>query len=322
MSTTAPEVLGVFVGDCQWTEKPPAARAAEADWLAVQEGYARQVNNLCLEHRAPLFIAGDLFDKWDSSHNLVNHVIRWLRNFVHGVYAIPGNHDLPGHAYRDVHRSAYWTLVEAGVVNHLTPGGSHGVGRLTVWPFPYGFEVTPPNRDAEGLTLHVALIHSYVWVKGCGHERAAESQKWGAWAPKLVGYDAAFFGDNHKGFLVKPQQGAPWVCNCGTLMRRHSDEKDYNPRVGLLLADGGVRLHLLDTEDDKFSDAAPAVASVEDALKIDLGDFADRLNALHAEKVDFARVVTHELDKAGIAGDLKTLILKAVGVQNADRRGG
>ena len=46
---------------------------------------------------------------------LISFAIRELPS----CYAIPGQHDLPNHSYTDIQRSAYWVLVEAGIIKKI-----------------------------------------------------------------------------------------------------------------------------------------------------------------------------------------------------------
>jgi hypothetical protein len=90
------------------------------------------------------------------------------------------------------------------------------------------------------------VFHSYIWKQGCSYEGATLDSRTAAWAARLAGYDAAFFGDNHKGFHHHQ------IINCGTLMRRRSDEIKYRPAIGLLYADGRVGRYELDCTEDKI----------------------------------------------------------------------
>ncbi len=304
-------MIALFSGDWHLWDKPPIARDVEADWIAVQAGYLRQVKALQQRHNmAPLFVAGDLFDRWHASCHLANLVIEMLDGMQ--VFAIPGNHDLPHHNYRDIQRSAYWTLNEAGAIKNLTPGGTHSVGQVTVSPFPHGFAVTPPNSAGNGLTIQVALIHDYLWVEGKGHPGAAEGKRAAAWARRLKGYDVAVFGDNHKGPFLVANPGHCTLYNCGTLIRRHSDEKDNKPGIGLLHSDGSVSRHLLDTKADRFRAIEEEVARAEEALAMDLSEFIAELNVADGERVDFARTVVKWCKGNDVPDMVRTVLLRII----------
>lgn len=305
-------VAGIFIADCQWHHRPPAVRSCEKDWMAVQERCIIQLRELQLTHNmAPIFIAGDLFDRWEAPPVLISSLIRWLYGMV--IFSIPGNHDLPNHNYKELYRGAYWVLVEAGAIHHLIPGGTHTVGNLVIHPFPYSFEVVPPNK-ATDLCLHVALIHDYFWVEGRGHKDAPAEKRLGKWYKKLRGYDAVFAGDNHIPWWVKSSgEEMPTVVSCGTFMRRHSDEIDLAPSAWLLHTDGSVVRHKLDTSADVFLDLDKKITELEDSLAIDLAEFAEELTSLHNEKLDFSRCVLNWVKRDGVPDTVKTIILRCLG---------
>jgi hypothetical protein len=305
-----PTVEAICCADLQLADKPPIMRSGEADWLKVQGSYLEQLAAAQAKHKAPILLAGDLFDNWRASPLLLSHCIRWFRTL--DVYAIPGNHDLPEHNYTQLERSGYWTLVEAGAIKHLTPGCTHGVGRLTVYSFPSGFPVLAPNRTNTDLSLHVALIHAYIWIKDHGHEKAPDEARWAPWQEKLRGYDAAVFGDNHKGFTVKLDGKVP-ILNCGTFMRRHADEKDYRPSLGLLWSNGRFTREPLDCSADSFLEVEGLEKALERTLQMDFDGLAAELSLLHAEKRNYASIVRHVLEKERVDPETKSIVLRALG---------
>ena len=310
-------VIAIVSGDWHLSESPPVVRSVEPDWLAVQAGYLKQLKTLQQDLRGvPILVAGDLFDRWNSLAHLINHALSWLKGMK--VYAIPGNHDLPNHNHDQLRRSAYWTLVEAGVIIDMQPSLSYNAGLFTCWPFPHGFKVTPPNRGSD-VAIHVALIHDYIWTKDTGHAEAPEDKRLGAWLRRLQGYDVAVFGDNHKSILkVSREKLAPYhpitVFNCGSLMRRTTDERDYKPCVGLLHADGTIKRHHLDTSKDRFIDLDDSVTKqLEKGLEIDLAGLTEELSRLHMEKLDFAKLVLRLCEKHKVPAEVRTVILRCLG---------
>lgn len=259
-------------------------------------------------HRAPIFIAGDLFQNYSNSPWLVNNVLVWLEGL--DIYAIPGNHDLPHHSIANIQRSSYWTLVEAGAIKNLTVGGCQEIGNVRIWPFPSGVEVIKPS-PCNDLCLNVALIHDFIWTEKTGRKDAPEEKRFGKYLPKLKGYHAAFFGDNHQHFVLRPE-GKCIVFNCGTLLRRHSNERELKPVAGLLHENGEVSKHFLSTTLDKFVEGAELSSEFESIFEIDLSEYAESLSYLSQEKYVFASVVRWFLQNNEVPKRMKEILLRAI----------
>jgi hypothetical protein len=150
------------------------------------------------------------------------------------MFAVPGQHDLPFHNKDLITRSAFQTLVLAGVIGVLPRHGVEIRG-IKVHGFGWGDDLTPaPKNDGfEGLRL--AVVHKYIWTGDYGFPGASEDSNLRHLERQLKGYSAAVFGDNHKGFQIGQ------ILNAGTLFRRKSDEIEYTPSVGMLYGDGTIR---------------------------------------------------------------------------------
>jgi hypothetical protein len=258
--------LALAIADLHISLDPPRARAeTQEEWLALQAGYFRQVDFLArslggsLGGRSslPVLCAGDIFDRWDSPAELINWA---LENLPHHLYAVPGQHDLPHHNYREVHRSAYWTLVQANKVRCLdsleTPPPAD---KVRVYGFAWGVEpeALPPEVSDNGL-FHIAVCHRYVWRGRARFPKASAIDHIDHLRDRLEGFRVAIFGDNHHGFnceLPGRSTGIE-VYNCGTFLRRKVDEISLRPSVGIIYSDGTVKRHFLDTSLDRFRDAS------------------------------------------------------------------
>lgn len=196
-----PRPVAVLSSDWHFSDRPPLIRSAEPDWQAAMARPMSQVRELCHKHDVPLLHAGDLFDRWNPSPALIAFAMRELPL---SVYAVPGQHDLRHHRLDSLQDTAFGVLVEAGRISYPKdnsvgiPGWASG---LTLYGFPWGTEVVPcPERHQLDTSLHVAVIHSYIWIKGYSYTGADEGSHLRSWAGKLKGYDVAVFGDNHMHF--------------------------------------------------------------------------------------------------------------------------
>ena len=314
VSEVRTDVSGLFIADCHWGLKAPRHRK-ETDWLGVQKEYILQLRYIYQKYPStierggpPIFICGDLFDNWNSSAELINFLIQELEGME--IYAINGNHDTPNHSNLYLPNSAYWTLVEAKTIKHLTPGTYFDVNYMAVRPFPYGFDIKPPDK-ASSLCLKVALVHDYIWIKGHGHKDAPESKRYNNILEKLKGYDVAFFGDNHSPWMVQKDNDCS-IVNCGTFMRRHKNEVDHKPCVHVLHANGIVTREYLDTSKDQFQDPDSKAEEVSQNLKVDLTEFRQELSTLNPKEIGFAKQVILWLEKNNISPEVATIMMDAL----------
>lgn len=298
------KVRAILVSDVHLQARPPIARSTEPDWFAAMQRPLDQIATLAKGHKCPVLYAGDIFDKWNVGPEVINFALRHLPK----GYAVPGQHDLPNHNYAEMGRSAYGTLVEAGHLINVE-GRVRVPHGLAVTGFPWGCAPAPLDVGAWGppAEFEIALIHRFVWIKGCGYPGADEAAYLSTKA--LQGYTVAAYGDNHKGFIVKPKHdGDPWVINCGGLMRRKTDERDYQPGMGLLMDDGQVRRWDLDTTADKFIALTAAEEAV--AQTLDMTEFVEGLKGLGADgALDFWGAMRRFMDTNGTRQPVRDFIL-------------
>ncbi len=306
MSTVRKEVVAVCCSDLHLTLRPPLARAKEKDWLEAQARPLLQLDDLARKHDVPILCAGDIFDRWNSSAELIN----WALDHLRPMYAIPGQHDLPTHNYELIHKSAYATLAKArnsqrGIYD-LIPGEMHGIQDLNVQAFPWGCPLTHPKSPRKD-RLNVALVHQYVWVVGKTYPGAPKDATVSAQGKALKGWDVVIYGDNHKGFLTT--KGKTTVFNCGTLQRRKSDEIGYRPQVGLLYSDGSIKAHELDVSADIIEETSDVLEPKED---MELEEFLEELTKLQDSKLDFEEAMKRLLRETKPKALVRELILEAM----------
>lgn len=277
--------IAIVLGDLHLSHTPPIARSAHAGaWYEYQAQYLSQIHDLMTNLDVSIVVCtGDIFDVSDPPAELINFAIRHL---PHGMYSVPGNHEIPNHNLDDLHKSAYYTLISCGTIKPLNEDFRirqvelRDQRYLNIYGFGYGEELM--NRDAirrkcdeeDPLEDDVNLLvaHKYVWHRKIQHAISPEGGNLNNLP--LAGYDAAVFGDNHHGFLTKVQTDRRYkpcnVMNCGTFMRRTIAERDYLPRVGVLYNTGKIAAHHLDCSKDKF--ITDATGRVGKALRLGRDD--------------------------------------------------
>jgi DNA repair exonuclease SbcCD nuclease subunit len=239
----------------------------------------KELSDLSYFHKCPVLHSGDLFDKWNAPAELINFAL----GFLPDMWSIPGQHDLPFHRYGDIRKSAYWTLCQAGKISNLDPGQTYQMGndfRLTGFPWGYPLKESKKVNDS----LDIALVHEYIWTKDKGYPTAPQESKISK--AKTKGYDIVSYGDNHKSFDIEGQEGIIW--NNGGFMKRHRDEVDHKPRVGLVHTDGTVTSHYLNTDDECYMKMQAADTFTEGKIT-DMTGFFDTLEGLGDSELDFEK---------------------------------
>ncbi len=301
-------VVAILTSDIHLSMNPPIARAEEPNWFRAMGRSIKELHRLAEDLHAPILCAGDIFDKWQSPPEVIN----WAIEHMPIMYAIAGNHDLPHHRPELVHRSAYGTLVRAGKIIEIDEK-KRSIGNLEVYGRVLGEDV--PAIEGHGDMLRVLLTHEYMWVEGAGHVGASEDQKVTTdWSKKFADFDVVVVGDNHHGFQRKINDGNCTIFNCGALMRRRSNEADYEPRVGLLHASGKVTSHPLDTSRDVLTRTVTEEQEREDDEDDEVASsFVEELQKLEASRFSFREAIMRAMDKQKVDNKVRKIILVAMG---------
>ena len=318
--TMKPKVIAILCADIHLSHKPPIWRSNEPDWYAAMQRPLDEISNLRLKHQCSILCAGDIFDKWNSCPELINFAIKKLPS---RLYCVAGQHDLPNHNLKEIEKSAFFTLSYTGHMRLLVDG-------YDMYPNYMLYEVKSNKVDVRGCSygesllghapnkrnLKVAIVHDYVWYGKAKYPNAPkekEIQRMGNHHKfindKYYGYDVIVYGDNHLGFTHKI--GKTTIFNCGTLMRRKSDEVDYKPQVGLLYSDGSVKPHYLDISKDKHLTADEA-KDAEALEEVDMVMFAEELRKLGSSALDFSESMKQFWTKNKTPQKVKDIILKAM----------
>jgi len=294
-----PSVIAVLCSDIHLSQRAPVARVDEDTWFGTMAAHLAGLREIAAEYDVPVIFAGDLFDKWKSSPELINFAMEHLPS---DFYAIPGQHDLPNHSWEDRERSAYWVLVKAGRIKHIEKEIING---FRVIGFPWGSKIEPP----QGRGPFLAVVHDYIWTEGYGFTGAPTDKKVTAFDTQLDGYDAAVFGDNHIPFSCETSTGCQ-VMNTGGFMRRTARDTLWNPGVGLLMSDGTVVRRALEhaTGDvitrDHITPETPTPSGLE--------EFVFYLSGMQQDSLDFRLAVKTYLETNTVSATARNILIEAM----------
>lgn len=293
-------VKAIFVSDIHLSEKAPQLRKDEPNWYDAMARGLRQLRALKRKYKCPVICAGDIFDHWNCSPELINFALEELPD----MYAVPGQHDLPYHDYNQIERSAYWTLVTAGKIVNIAPTTTTScqktrAGDIVLTGFPFGFDVIPNNKRHKNY-IEIAVIHKYCWLEGHNYQGADDSNHVKSY--KLEGYDYAVFGDNHNGFINGN------VINCGGFFRRTLADLERRPFICVLLKSGKLSRYYIDCSGDVYSkdtNAEKEVIQFDDLVK-DLLDLSD------SKALDIRSLVTRYCEKHAVRKSVRKAITNAM----------
>lgn len=247
--------IAILCSDLHLRETTPRARA-ESNWYEVMDAHLTFLWKVRKNYDVPIICAGDVFDKWNPSAELVNFAIARLPN----MFAVPGQHDLRYHSYDERHRGAYGALCKAGKIVDL-PANSyypHPIGGgyyLRLWAMPWGkYELPDPSHHKNSKDIHLGVLHQYRWSNANNkHAMAEDSSKLESLFP---GLDALLIGDNHIPWEL------PRILNHGGFIPQNSDQKEYVPHYGILYDDGHIERHPYDVPAPQWVEEwSPSVAS-------------------------------------------------------------
>lgn len=274
----------------------------DTDWYASQAKPWEEVKRLASIHNVPILVAGDLFDKWNPPPELINFAIRTIPKII----AVPGQHDLPYHRYEDIKRSAYWTLVECGIVRDLKPGKMEPVSdHFAVMGFPWGAELKPWVMGQPIQGFNIALVHANCWRKDCTYPGAEKEAYYKERRKQLAGYRVAVIGDNHRDFLV--DDGKTAIANCGGFMRRHTSDVSHAPGCYLIWSTGEVTRHYFDLKGDNLL-VREAVAEEIARTVGGFDEFLEMVRSLGNSTVDYLEALQRWQIQNGVDEQVVDLI--------------
>lgn len=309
MRSSNKKIIAIFVADIHLQLNAPVWRSNEPDWFAAMKRPLDEIKDIQKKYNCPVICAGDVFDRWNSPPELINFAIENLPF----LYSIPGQHDLPLHSYDDIKKSAYWTLVKAGRLLNLPHNEVLNMdGNITLHGFPFGSKITPPNEKYRR-RINIAITHQYVWMEGHSYKTAPIENEINTKTYKqFANYDISVFGDNHCGFMgeVFDDKLKKVFFNCGSLMRRHSDQIDYRPQIGLLYEDGFIMPHYLDISKDKYIELEGEIKL--GTISISIKSFIDELEKLCSTDLDFHETMKQCITKSKISKAVENIILRAM----------
>ena len=291
------KILAILTSDWHLSLKPPIARSIESDWLETQAKSLKAIKELQTKYNVPVIIAGDITHHWDEKAELVNWIIK---NAGKNWWAIRGQHDTPYHQSRDIHKSVYQTLIHSKVLNPiLSP--SRPIKFMADF-YGFGWE-EPFIRPHYTERLNVAIVHRYVWIKNKSFPGAPNKNLAHTLMSELKDYQVIVTGDNHLPFDVKTDKQI--LFNCGSLIPRNIDQKEYIPSVGLLQEDGDIKREYLNIPGKWLNSKR-----IKTESKKDLSGLLRELKKIDVKAMNFTDILEQRIKGSKISKDARKTLLE------------
>lgn len=199
----------IFTADWHLRDSTPVCR--KDDYYETQFKKVAFIVQLSNTYQCPILIAGDIFDTWKPSIELITRTYRELAS-AYKVIAVYGNHDLPMHSLSLHEKCGLYMLSLTGVVE-IAEGGHWG---------------TEPSY-IEVCGFNIAPLHKMTYIEkpypGSTDVKAHILLK------RYKHIDCLVTGDNHQPFVLR--QDDRLLVNPGSLTRMDADQINHRPRVYL-----------------------------------------------------------------------------------------
>lgn len=230
----------IITADWHTRGERPRCRTDE-DWLGAQRKDVAFCVDMAIAHNAILVIVGDLFHTPRTATEVVNMIIAELQRLPKDqLFILPGNHDLPYHAYHHLSQSSIGTLLQYFNELKSVPGKfpkCKGVDDTFFenWPETQAFgiwDAYPFGLDEPGKAL-LRFVHRLVFpdndarpIEECGQTAEDMTKEYP---------DNKFIicGDYHHAFLKEFPETFQTVINPGCLNIQAADMIDYQPQIVL-----------------------------------------------------------------------------------------
>jgi len=212
------QASGILTSDWHLREDQPICRTD--DFQAAMWRKIDFISELQKKHDCPVLNAGDLFNHWKPSPELLTKASEHMPNDFWSIY---GQHDLPQHSLDLAYKSGLYNLWKNGKLKLLDECSWGQIPKNGSMIFPRILDL-----DKHMLVWHIYNYQGKTWP-GNTSPKAAKLLR------KYPQYDLILTGDNHQSF-VEEHEGRLLV-NPGSLMRSTADQVDHKPCVYLWYAD-------------------------------------------------------------------------------------
>jgi len=212
----------IVTGDSHIRADVPTCRVQEQEeWIDTQMNCLQSLVEKANEKKIPILHTGDLFHTSQVQDWLKNKVLDVLSNAQHGVWMIPGNHDLPWHNTKFRQQCSY-SIVARFLLGDAWDLLGEGV---SVQAYDFGTEPEQEIAPYDIVMTHQLVFpdeKSRVVISGKAMGKIPDDFKEQFPNSKII-----LLGDYHRNFQVF--NGKQTIINPGCMTRQAADFKNYQP---------------------------------------------------------------------------------------------
>jgi DNA repair exonuclease SbcCD nuclease subunit len=218
-----------------WHLREDTPISYKKDYWNDQLAFIDSISTLQKKYDCPVIHAGDLFDHWKPSPNLLRETILHLPDQFYTIY---GQHDLPQHNLKLAYKCGIDVLREAKkltILNECHYGQEPNKGSLFF-----------PKVNKTILVWHKLAYFMEKPYPGATGGNAKELLKKYPW------FDLIVTGDNHQTFITSENNRL--LVNPGSLMRMDANQINHHPCVFLWYAEDNMVIpYYLPFDEDALS---------------------------------------------------------------------
>jgi len=205
----------IIVSDLHIRDKIPEYRTES--FINDMFDKVKQIKELEEEEQCRVLCAGDVFDRWKTSTELIS---RLIDVFPYYFYSIYGQHDLPNHNKELLHKSAFGFMMKLGYISN-----PEKIKNVSIKTFPYGEEL-PKRYDGKE---QIIIAHILTWKdkEPFPDAKGNNAQMMFKRFPKA---ELIVTGDNHQQFVVTNEKGQVLI-NPGSMLRTSKSQIDFKPAM-------------------------------------------------------------------------------------------
>lgn len=240
------------------------------------------------EMGAYIICGGDFFDSASAPKAIVRDVIELALRYNVKLLTVYGQHDLRYHVYKSYNNTPLAVLLSSLQTIHLDEQ-AYINDLVAIQGASWGKEIPDVVEDK----VNILATHRMVTENGplwANHTNFST----GSGLLNSTKYDIIVSGDNHQSFIVEDNNR--FVINSGSLLRLNSTQIDYKPRVVLVTIsdnkqittewlDVPIRPSAIVFKEEEIEEGNKRLSAVKDQLT----DFTNQLNAYNVTKPDFMR---------------------------------